>query len=537
MNRTYRDGFDIDVALASAFKRSLPCVLAVQECAENAAAQTGTVGVSNTVTPAPRNARAMVKAWLRKPVKALYRVARPFVRPLAFRGRAYLTIHLRDDIARAHGALINDIGRMGAETLREVQASREILRQEIHAVSQHPELDQRRLMMGILQETQSMRDMLRREIREQGKLSERQMLGAQGAILDESMAQRAFLNERIEALQQTAHTLAQEAYAQRATINALREDMQTLKASARPRELEYAESEKLDQLHREIVPRLDRIEQYTYANARRMFVSCADNEVLVRTEAGMVMCASADYAVLAALLEAGELERGTRLLIERILQAGSTFIDAGANLGLHTLAAARAMRGEGRVIAFEPFDQTRQLLEKSVWINGHAKLVEIHGVALSNQDGQMPLHLGATSGHHSLYALDGSDDHPSGKTVMVPLRRLDDMIAPGIMPTLIKIDVEGAELEVLEGARTVFAANPDVALIVEFGPSHLHRRGQHTETWLHAFTALGFEYRAIDPDSGRLHASSPAQLNAVESTNLLFARPQSPVWQRAEEMP
>ena len=282
-----------------------------------------------------------------------------------------------------------------------------------------------------------------------------------------------------------------------------------------------------------VFTQLDRIEQYAFASARRVAVNCGPGEILVRSEVGYILCSSSDHAVLACLLEAGELEKGTRLLIQRFLKPNDVFIDVGANLGMHTLAAAHAMQGRGRIIAFEPFETTQRLLEKSVWMNGFSELVEIHQAAVSNHDGHQPLYLGATSGHNSLYHLAPASTPSSRQSVEVPLVRLDSVVPESTPVALIKIDVEGAELDVLESARTIIAGNPSIALIVEFGFSHLARTGHTTKDWLAAFQDLGLEYRAIDAHTGQLEQWTDAQLEAVDSVNLFFARPQSAAWSRA----
>jgi FkbM family methyltransferase len=285
-----------------------------------------------------------------------------------------------------------------------------------------------------------------------------------------------------------------------------------------------------------LAAQLQRIEQYALASARRVAVSCGPSEVLVRTEVGFVLCPSSDHAVIGALLESGELETGTRLLIQRLLRPGDTFIDVGANLGLHTLAAAHTLRGRGQIIAFEPFEPTQRLLSKTIWMNGFSQMVRIHQAAVSSVAGTQELYVGHTSGHNSLYRLDdpGVANTPA---VQVPVVGLDSQVAAGASVSLIKIDVEGAELDVLQSARRIVTENPAVALIVEFGRSHLHRVGQSTTDWLTAFEQHGFEYRAVDPQSGRLLAVSPPQLDATDSVNLLFARAGSSAWALAGGLP
>jgi FkbM family methyltransferase len=237
--------------------------------------------------------------------------------------------------------------------------------------------------------------------------------------------------------------------------------------------------------------------------------------------------------VLAQLLEVGELEPGTRRLIERLVGPGDLYIDVGAHLGLHVLAAARAMKGHGKIIAFEPYEPTKRLLEKSVWVNGFSEITEIHRAAVSARGGDQKLYLGTASSHHSLFSLD----NPVGlsqSSVDVPVVRLCDVVKQDQSVKLLKIDAEGAEIDVLEGAESVVRNNPNIALVVEFGPSHLRRTGQSTARWFSSFANLGLVYRVINPNTGRLEDWTQDQLENAQSANLLFARPESLAWASAE---
>jgi FkbM family methyltransferase len=274
-------------------------------------------------------------------------------------------------------------------------------------------------------------------------------------------------------------------------------------------------------------PIMERLEQYSYASARRVAVGCT-GDVLVRSEAGYILCAGSDHSVLSTLIDSGELERGTRLLIESLLRPGDCFVDVGANIGMHTLAAGRAMHRTGTIHAFEPFEATRLLLQQSVWMNGLAGMTVIHSAAASDRTGTQTLFLGASSGHHSLVPLGQDGAHTEVQTV-----RLDDVVTVPV--TLLKIDAEGVELDVLAGARQLIADNEDIALIVEFGPSHLMRTGHTTAGWLAQFSALGLVWRSIDAVSGRLSEPTLAVLEAADSTNLFLARPGACCWSRLEQ--
>lgn len=294
-------------------------------------------------------------------------------------------------------------------------------------------------------------------------------------------------------------------------------------------ELAFQDMQLRKALFQEMAMRLDHIEQYAIASARRVAVHGEPGTVLLRSQVGYVACSDSDYAVIAGLLESGELEPGTRQLIERVLAPGDVFVDVGANLGLMSLAAGHAMQGKGKIFAFEPFPQTCAMLARTFWINGLRHMTQIHEVAVSDRNGKATLFLGETSGHHSIFALD---ETASARQIEVNLVTLDSVLPPDLGIALIKIDVEGAELDVVRGASGTLQRNENVALIAEFGPSHLRRTGHDVDEWLGVFEELGYCFRRISAETGVLENITRDQLLAAESTNLFFARPTAPVWKK-----
>lgn len=535
MDKVYRRGVAIDVALHAAVKRNTtqgapaqqPSALSMQAPRHESAQ--------------PSGLRTRVKRALRKSVKLAWSMVRPFVRPIVFRTRRYFSFELQQELQQQQAATAQAIERMSADLMREIQASRELLRNEFTGVHQHTG-------------QQVLRHMEQMDLNLQGSIA-RIAFTHQGtydelkALHGESVAQNAGVSQQLKVLQDLSSVIEQQlggmpgaelnrklALLQESTASVTRRfDVLLGDIAEVGRQIEELHSTNaavgnaVQGLAQGLPPRLDRIEQYGHAAARRVIIPCGPDEVLLKTEAGYVMCPMSDRSILACLADTGDLERGTRLLIQRALRPGDVFVDVGANLGIHTLAAATALQGEGKIIAFEPFETTCRMLEETVRINGYAPMTEIHQAAVSNSAGRQSLYLGKSSGHHSLYALDAIDA-ASVTAVDVVTLRLDDVIATDQPVNMIKIDAEGAELAVLDSAVATIGANPDIALIVEFGPSHLARNGQSASDWLARFAALGLEHRAIDPSSGTLACWDLARLEAIDSINLLFARPNAPVW-------
>jgi len=445
-----------------------------------------------------------LKRAARKAARLIYRMALPILRPLAFRSRRYLTQSMQDELNRAlilTHAVKDGLQRMQQDLTHEIRNAHTAGVQALQHTAQSVQHE-------ILVNAQQLHDA--RHAQEQEWVA-----GLHQAV---QHARESLREELFRALGPRDQELKAVIAGTQAALDTANKSLDTALHTVDTHDA-----------------RLERIEQYTYASARRVAVHCEQGTVLVKTAVGYVLCDDSDHAVLANLIDAGELEPGTRLLIDRFLKPGDVFVDVGANLGMISLAAARAMQGKGKIFAFEPFGPTRALMEKTFWLNGLSDILVSHGAAVSSQEGRTRLFLGATSGHHSIFPLE-MPSADATRYVDVPLVTLDDALPSAQEVTLLKIDAEGAEIDVINGAVRTQANNPDLALIVEFGASHLRRAGHLPDRWLSAFSERGFEYRAIHPESGVLEEWSPEQLVAVDSVNLFFAQRESRAWARLEDV-
>ncbi len=175
---------------------------------------------------------------------------------------------------------------------------------------------------------------------------------------------------------------------------------------------------------------------------------------------------------------------------------GGTLVDAGAHEGLLTLPFAH-LPGVGRVFAFEPLPSAFARLEANIRLAfGGAVPPHVHlrNVALGDRAGEATLALPILDGvPQESWASTAKDyaGYTGGRVgvarVRVPLTRLDDLGLDDL--TALKIDVEGAEYEVLRGAReTLLRCRPVLTLEIE----ERHREGA---TWaVPAYLdALGYE--------------------------------------------
>ncbi len=153
--------------------------------------------------------------------------------------------------------------------------------------------------------------------------------------------------------------------------------------------------------------------------------------------------------------------------LRRHIRPGDTCLDVGGNLGYYCMVMARLTGSGGRVISFEPIAENQAVLRENIALNGMDN-VEVADIALGATPGVMSLirgEAGAVSATPSVrgYAVEGAQS-----SVEVRVDTLDAFLEHrSCRPSVIKIDVEGAEMEVLQGAvKTLRAARPAVLLEV-----------------------------------------------------------------------
>lgn len=165
---------------------------------------------------------------------------------------------------------------------------------------------------------------------------------------------------------------------------------------------------------------------------------------------------------LAALYSGNE--RDNQRVYASVVKPGDTVVDAGANWGVHSLYLARLVGSGGQVHAFEPHPEVINELRWHVDRN-LLQQVTIHACGLLDGAGEIPFVLGENSKTSHIL---GTHDESSGKKVIVPCRTLDEVMEENGVTSvrLIKVDVEGAEGQLLKGAeKTITRFRPN--LVVE----------------------------------------------------------------------
>ncbi len=179
----------------------------------------------------------------------------------------------------------------------------------------------------------------------------------------------------------------------------------------------------------------------------------------------------------------GSYEMQKRQAFEEKIPTGAVVYDIGANVGYFSLLAAELVGEMGQVYAFEPLPRNIDFLRRHVALNRFEQ-VEIIEAAVSDETGEAAFDLGASSamGH-----ISGSGE------IRVQLICLDDLLEAKDLqpPDFMKIDVEGAEYQVLKGARKLLKRHHPVLFL------DTHQREAHNPS-IAFLEVLGYRFEILD---------------------------------------
>ena len=196
----------------------------------------------------------------------------------------------------------------------------------------------------------------------------------------------------------------------------------------------------------------------------------------------------------------GALEPTVQEALRRHVAPGATVYDIGANIGFFSLLAARLAGPDGAVHAFEPLPAAVDALRGHVALND-ARTVTVHEAAVGARSGRTQL---MAVGDGSWSHLADRGRHPETWDVLdVDIVTVDELVARGLpAPDVVKIDVEGAEIDVLDGMAETIREHSPVVLC------ELH--GSNAE-FLARVEAMGYVAQNLDgpeplAEAGAVHA-------------------------------
>lgn len=194
-----------------------------------------------------------------------------------------------------------------------------------------------------------------------------------------------------------------------------------------------------------------------------------------------------DDKAIAPSIRSGGYEYFELSHIKSVLKSGDVFVDIGANIGLYSVVASKIVGNTGRVIAIEPYDTC--YLYKNTYINECENLTIVNA-AVGKEEGFQYLQL-EEGNFGNVMAKPEVSSRP------VFTLKLDTLLKNCRPPQVIKIDTQGAELDILEGGINSIRK---ASLLVEVSPIHLQERGQNLSQLLDFLTdTCGYKLGFFSP--------------------------------------
>lgn len=188
--------------------------------------------------------------------------------------------------------------------------------------------------------------------------------------------------------------------------------------------------------------------------------------------------------------------------ISAVIRPGDLLLDVGANIGIHSLIGA--YQG-ARVHTFEPLPRLAKRLRQNIALNRLGSRIAVFEIALSNREGEATFYVASRKddGSHSLV---NGVPATSIEQIIVKTTTLDRHLEKFgyITPNIIKIDVEGAEAWVLDGAHTTLTRSERPVLIIETGDRLAEVIGESARSVLGRLFNLDFRVFQLRDDTGCL---------------------------------
>ena len=201
----------------------------------------------------------------------------------------------------------------------------------------------------------------------------------------------------------------------------------------------------------------------------------------------------ADGGISAPLAMSGEREKAFMTILDKTVKEGMVCVDVGANIGYTTLHMLRNVGEEGFVYAVEPDPQSLGLLENNVEENDYEDICEITNCAISSTNKDLDFWLASKPNLSSVIKSKYSTEK-----ITINAFSLEEFLKDRKYPNFIKMDVEGHEVDIFQGALNYFTNNRDgeTNILVEVHPAFYNEENDFAAV-LKEYFKIGFNAKYV----------------------------------------
>lgn len=244
------------------------------------------------------------------------------------------------------------------------------------------------------------------------------------------------------------------------------------------------------------------------------FKNLPEGEVLIKTLDGFQLYVNPNYdkGIERKLYLTGSYEKGLLHILEKLVKQGDIIVDAGANIGLISIFCALKVGKNGLVLSLEPHPETFPLLQKNISVNELSQ-IKAFNKALGSVLGIAKIYSNLQINRGAASLVEFQEDSPSFDISVLPL---DDVLREQNISqvNLLKIDVEGFEMEVLKGSNGILSAENGPILVVEC--SNTRSNFNYDMVDLFDFLTVNHGYHIFKFSISKEKVSKLVRVNSVE---------------------
>jgi len=261
----------------------------------------------------------------------------------------------------------------------------------------------------------------------------------------------------------------------------------------------------------------------------RMAIYLGDHVALTSTVYGRkIYVDTRDCSLAPHILLDGYWEKWITDVFRRLVQPGMHVIDIGANVGWYSILAADLIGSSGKLTSFEANPDLSSLVYRNMMVNGFLDRATVVSKAVYNECRSLEFkiydhHLGSSSIFATSAAAAAAAFNDTIKSITVDAITLDNFFSHGTRVDFIKIDAEGAEPYILQGAARLLRDNPNVQIMMEFAPSIIANAYNSVEKFYNELQGLGFSVWRVAHDSS-LVKSNLQDLTSTDHCDVLLKR-------------
>jgi len=258
---------------------------------------------------------------------------------------------------------------------------------------------------------------------------------------------------------------------------------------------------------------------WTYFKWKQIKKNCKSNRIIRKIHGSKMILDTNDDGISKQLILNATREELQTELIKKILKPGMNILDIGANIGYYALIESTKIGDKGIIFAIEPSSSNISHLEENVKINNKSNIIKIFRLAVSDKNGRSKLYVSSKSNLNTLIRPNKQTNSLlklNRGTENIATTTVDNFISKYGKVNLIRMDVEGYEVQIFRGMKQTLKKNNDLKILFEAHPFLYDSPKKTVYKYLTEMKNLGYLAKIVVDRYGYLYPR-----NVKEAVNMI----------------